>query len=187
MAFRLDCKGRQMGASDHRIWDGSSGRGQGAVERSTLKTVIGVLDWMATAVCGAALVILGVYASDREPPFRVLAASKPAGVPGQQIAFHAEVWRDRGRKCSAVRSASAYHSGGVRYDYPDKYFSAEQIAHQEKANPGRMAPSFTVPENATPGQAAYVLITLRYECNQAHRWFKPIEVQNAFPFEVLPS
>ena len=157
------------------------------MEVSAVAWTFRVLDWLATAICVAALAILAVYAADREPPFRVISAAKPAGQPGQEIAFTAEVWRDRARNCAGVRSASIYHSGGVRHDFPDRYFSAAQIALQEEATPGRMAPAFVIPGNATPGQAAYVFITLRYECNQAHRWFKPIEVSFSMPFDVLPK
>jgi hypothetical protein len=147
-------------------------------------TIVHALDWLATATCVAALVILGVYASDRAPPFAVQHVVTPSGFAGQDVAFHAQVWRDRSRQCSAERFASAYHSDGMRTDYPTQFFTAAQIDHQEEKTPGRMAPVFRLPDNAQPGPG-YILLTLHYRCNQAHAWFKPIEVQHVLHFTVM--
>lgn len=155
--------------------------------RGALRIIFDTIDWLATATCVAALAILAVYAADREPPFKVLSAVQPAGYPGQEVAFPAQVWRDRSRPCSAERFVSAYHSDGLRSDYGSQTYSAAQIAHQEAQTPGRMAPVFRLPENAMPGKPAYLMVTLHYRCNQAHAWFKPIEVQHVLPFDVLPA
>jgi hypothetical protein len=150
-----------------------------------LKIAIGAADWLATVTCIVALAILAVYAADLEPPFAVLQVDRPAGKPGQEVAFHAETWRDRSRQCTAQRFASAYHSDGLRTDYPIQFYSDAQIAHQEEATPGRMAPTFRIPENAVPGRPAYMMMTLHYRCNQAHYWFRPIEVRVNIAFDVL--
>lgn len=176
-----------MGSGSDRVWNGGSGRGETStgVHRA-FRLTFAALDWLMTATCIAALAILGVYASDREPPFKVLSFESVAGRPGQEVAFHAHVWRDRSRQCSAVRHASIYHSDGMRTDFGQQQFSAQQIGYQEDKTPGRMAPTFRIPENAAPGRPAYLMVTLQYRCNQAHAWFRPIEAQYVVPFDVLP-
>lgn len=187
MAIRMVRESSEMDRGNHWLWHGSSGRGEESLGiRGAVRLTAKILDWFATATCIAALAILAVYAADRKPPFKVLSMSHPMGAPGQEIVFHGQVWRDHSRECSATRTASAYHSDGLRTDYGTQTFSAAQIAYQESKTPGRMAPTFEVPENAVPGRPAYMMITLQYRCNQAHAWFKPIEVQNVFPFDVLP-
>lgn len=150
-----------------------------------LRVVARIMDVFATVTLITAMVILAAYAADRKPPFRVLNIDYPTAAPGQPIVFHADVWRDPDRQCNAFMSRSIYHSGNVRADLPDKYFAHADIQRQETKTPGQMAPEIIVPLSAVPGMAAYMSTTLRYECNYAHKWFKPIEMTLIFPFNVV--
>jgi hypothetical protein len=157
----------------------------GAFSDPRWSVILEWLEWIGTGIIFISVGIVLAGLADRAPPFKILSLSHPAGIPGERITFDARVWRDLGRDCSVTMYRSVFHSGGKRTDLVPQFYSAEFIRHMERMSPGVMRPEIEIPENATPGQDAYVSSTLRYVCNQ-YQHLLPIDVQTVMPFAVLP-
>lgn len=133
------------------------------------------------------LVAVGIVLAalaDRAPPFKVIEAMAPAGVPGSKITMEARVWRDAGRRCSATMYRSIFHSGGKRVDLEPQFFGPEDIETMERKNPGMMRPEIDIPKNAAPGMDSYMSTRLRYVCNR-YQVILPIDVHVVQPFSVI--
>lgn len=140
--------------------------------------------WIPNWTIIAAIVIVAVQASDREPPFELLRVEPAFARPGETVTIYADVWRDHSRACALDVYRSMYDVRGVRWDYPAAHFTAQAIAINEARMPGRMAPTFPVPLSAAPGPAE-VVTGLEYRCNKTHALW-PIELTHKLPFTVLP-
>lgn len=142
------------------------------------------LAWIPRVVLLAALALVLIQASDREPPFHLLSVEPAAARPGELVTITAHVRRDTARDCSASMSRSVFDSAGRRTDYPVARFSDALIDGMERKTPGLLKVSIVVPTNAAVGPAEVVSV-LDYRCNRVHHFF-PVEVTTVMPFEVLP-
>lgn len=142
------------------------------------------------------------WASDREPPFRIVKYIEPEPVrAGQQVVFAMPVERDLERGCDVTFTRHLYDGANVRHDYV-RHDKGEQVNHKPGLDPRiqimsaegiaamdkNMGPwlrvAVTVPVGATPGRAS-LGTELEYRCNPIHaRW--PIRVSLSYPFEILP-
>jgi len=141
-------------------------------------------DWLPTWTLWAALLIVVVQAMDRRPPFELLHVYPAQARPGEVLTIYADVRREQTRACAVDVHRSLHDARGKRWDYPDAHFSSEAIALSEERTPGRMAPSFLLPEMAAPGPAQ-IITSLQYRCNKTHALW-PIELTHTLPLTVLP-
>jgi hypothetical protein len=181
-----------MASGFHSWGDGSSRRGGKTLAGDSrvttwfkrLDRVLSRYHWVPSLIILIALIIVGVQAADREPPFRLLRVEPAFARPGDIVTIHADVWRDPHRRCAVDVARSMYDSLGKRSDYPVAYFSAEAVALNEASFPGRMSPSLLVPDTATPGPAV-VVSSLQFRCNRTQTLWT-IEASHKLPFTVLP-
>jgi hypothetical protein len=127
--------------------------------------------------------ILAVLASDREPPFKVLAVYPAVAKPGDTVEIVARVHRDTDRGCAAHLSSFILDANGTKFYMGEQDASAELIRRLEVTSPGLLRISFVVPQTADPGLAHHVGV-IKYRCNKVHTVW-PIEVTSTLPFTIL--
>jgi hypothetical protein len=140
-----------------------------------------MLFWKAVIILS--LVILCVFALDREPPFALLSAPNVSVRPGEWLKLTADVRRDADRGCEAVFSRYIFGEGGIRYDLGTSHASAQMISAMEMRDPGKLRVAVPVPSTIAPGPA-WLEIVLSYRCNKVHS-LVPIVVTVDIPFTVV--
>ena len=142
--------------------------------------------WLAlSAVIGIALAQVGVWAFDRDPPYKLLSVDPAISRRGEYVDLTAHVWRDVHRGCAAEFVRFLYTSAGYRVDMEGAQFiSARNLEQMERRDPGMLRLKLFVPVMMVAGRTKLVT-EIRYICNPLHHLW-PIEVTTTMPFDVLP-
>ncbi len=129
---------------------------------------------------------VGVWALDREPPFRLIAASTNAPSPGGVLTVSAQVRRDLDRDCSVLFSRYLFDRNGFRHEsMGPQLMTPEALRIMDEIAPGRLNVSLRIPPEFPPG-AGTMNTVLEYRCNPLQDLIRPIQVEMVVPFEVLP-
>ena len=137
--------------------------------------------WAIIAVC---MVLLGVWALDRKPPFALISSDLSYTAAGNFAVVKAHVRRDLGRNCSAAYSRQFYDSTGVRFDLVNNVVATpSSIQLLNNLTPGSLVVTFLVPTTAVKGSGKLVSV-LEYRCNPLH-YLWPIDVVYSVPMEIV--
>lgn len=129
----------------------------------------------------------GVWLADRSPPFAVIGpVVVTTARPGDIAFFTAPVRRDLERDCSVVFSRHIVDVRGIRFEVSKEpgVMTAAGLRAMDAAMGSYLRLAVEVPEQAAPGQAAFVT-ELSYACNPIHRAW-PIEVSMPLLFLIQP-
>lgn len=133
------------------------------------------------------LLMAGVWLTDRAPPFAVIGPVVVSNArAGEIVYFTAPVRRDLDRECSVVFSRHIIDVRGIRFDISTApgVMTAAGLRAMDAAMGAYLRLAVEVPEQAAPGQAAFVT-ELSYACNPVHRAW-PIEVSMPLLFLIQP-
>lgn len=128
-----------------------------------------------------------IWLTDRAPPFSVIGPVVVSNArPGEIIYFTAPVRRDLDRECSVMFSRHIIDVRGIRFELTKEpgVMTAAGLRAMDAAMGKYLRLAVEVPEQAAPGQAAFVT-ELSYACNPVHRAW-PIEVSMPLLFLIQP-
>lgn len=141
--------------------------------------------WLPLILILAALAQCGMWAADRDPPFKLVSYQTWPVKTGGTLGIEAIVERDLRRDCYMELSSSIVDSIGVRWDLgTTQAVSPDGIRELDAKSPGKLLRKIQLPPGMAPGQAS-VLSSMTYRCNPLHDLVRPISVQTRFEFEVI--
>ena len=137
-------------------------------------------------VLAISAVQIWAWASDREPPLRLISQVEPipSAVAGSSVILRAMVKRQTQRGCDLTYTRFLLDVNGTRYDISGiQVMDDSVISLIEKEHPGELNISFIVPAGVPPGLAR-LITTSNYVCNPLHNWW-PITVFFVLGIDVV--
>ena len=147
---------------------------------------------VADMVIISALLMVGYYAMDREPPFYMLSVEPAEAKAGELLKIRMKVARDVTKECDAQISRFMIDATGEEIHIGNINRSAESFRLLELRTPGEWITTLRVPSYMPPGPSLFRADN-QYVCNKTQKlligkfaWLWPIKSTTEVPFTVLP-
>ena len=149
-------------------------------------TVLERLRWIPLLLLVGAMGQCTAWMLDRDAPFHLLGYQTNQPRPGGVLVVQAQVRRELDRECSVTASRYLFDRFGARHEASGPQLMTPQaLRSMDALTPGQHNVQVAIPINFPPGPATFNTV-LEYRCNPLQDLMRPIGVEMAIPFEVLP-